>query len=104
MKIIVLVTILVVALAAPLKDRWQPLRDLLDGWQFTKNYAVNVGTTMQGQEFLYQHGNMTMHTPVGTLSTSKWPSAMMMAGLVNDGTIESLDDLASKYIKWWTKD
>jgi hypothetical protein len=45
-----------------------------------------------------------MHTPVGTLSTSKWPSAMMIAGLVNDGTIESLDDLASKYLTWWTTD
>ena len=45
-----------------------------------------------------------MHTPVGTLSTSKWPSAMMVAGLVNDGTISSIDDLCSKYFDWWTTD
>jgi hypothetical protein len=78
-------------MAAPLKDKWAPLKELLDGWQFTKNYAVNVGTD-EGQVFTYLHGNMTMHTPVGTLSTSKWPSAMMIAGLVEDGTISSLDD------------
>ena len=92
--------LIVLAISAPLappKDKWTPLRTLLDGWLFTKNYAVNVGT-VDGSEFVYTHGNMTMDTPVGTLSTSKWPSAMMMAGLVNDGTIESLDDKASKYL------
>merc|ERR1712151_1457534 len=29
---------------------------------------------------------------------------MMFAGLVNDGTITSLDDPVNKYLTWWTKD
>jgi len=44
-----------------------------------------------------------MKTQIPTGSTSKWPSAMMFAGLVNDGTIESLDDPVHKYVGWWTK-
>lgn len=86
------------------KDKWAPLTELLKGWEYTKNFAVQVGTAEEGQVYLYQAGNMTMHTPVGTASTSKWPSAMMVAGLVNDGTISSLDDLCSKYFDWWTTD
>ena len=45
-----------------------------------------------------------LNTPVGTASTSKWPLAMMFVGLVQYGTIGSLDDLASKYVPWWSKD
>jgi CubicO group peptidase (beta-lactamase class C family) len=86
------------------KDKWAPLTALLKDWEFTDNFAVQVGTAEDGEVFLYQAGNMTMHTPVGTASTSKWPSAMMVAGLVNDGTISSLDDLCSKYFDWWTTD
>lgn len=88
----------------PQEDRWSPLKDLLSGWLFTEDFAVSIGTAEDNQVFLYQAGNMTMHTPVGTASTSKWPSAMMLAGLVNDGTISSLDDPANKYLSWWTKD
>jgi len=36
-------------------------------------------------------------------SLSKWPSAVMISGLVNDGTM-SYDDKASKYLKWWATD
>merc|ERR1719313_1018198 len=28
---------------------------------------------------------------------------MLFAGLVEDGTVASLDDKVSKYLKWWTK-
>eukprot|EP00657_Telonema_sp_P-1_P012936 TRINITY_DN9858_c0_g1_i1.p1 TRINITY_DN9858_c0_g1~~TRINITY_DN9858_c0_g1_i1.p1 ORF type:complete len:295 (-),score=84.92 TRINITY_DN9858_c0_g1_i1:139-1023(-) len=48
--------------------------------------------------------SFTTRTVVPTGSTSKWPSAMMFAGLVNDGTITSLDDPVSDYVSWWTKD
>ena len=32
-------------------------------------------------------GNFTLKTKIPTGSTSKWPSAMMFAGLVHDGTV-----------------
>ncbi|CAE8640828.1 unnamed protein product [Polarella glacialis] len=81
---------------------WEPLRQLLSSWKFTDNFAVAVGDA-SGPLFVYEHGNFSMHTPVQTASTSKWPSAMMIAGLVHDSTIASLDDPVHKYLSWWTK-
>lgn len=89
------------AAAAPADDMWSPLRNLLDGWEFTSNYAITVGTD-KGQLFKYEGGNFTLETLIPTGSTSKWPSAMMVAGLVNDGTIKSLDSKVSDYLPWWT--
>ena len=36
-------------------------------------------------------------------SLSKWPAAVMVSGLVANGTL-SFDDLASKHLPWWTTD
>lgn len=88
----------------PKPDPFQPLRDQLDAWVFTENFAVSVGNASHGIVFNYLHGDMTMHTRVGTASTSKWPMAMMLLGLVDDGTIKSLDDPVHLYVKWWTSD
>jgi len=82
---------------------WDELRALLQGWEFTSNYAVVVGDK-HGHLFKYEGGNFTLGKQIPTGSTSKWPSAMMFAGLVNDGSIGSLDDKLSKYLTWWTKD
>lgn len=85
---------------------WEPLKKLLDGWLFTDDFAISVGVARAGlhQElFVYEHGGLTMDSYVGTLSTSKWPMAMALAGAVDDGTIPSLDVLVSKYVPWWTK-
>lgn len=84
-------------------DPWDALKTQLDGWMLTENFAVTVGNS-SGRVFEYTHGEMTLHTKVGTASTSKWPMAMAMAGLVNDGTIKSLDDPIHQYIDWWTAD
>lgn len=97
-----------VAAVNPLPDpaAWAPLKALLDGWLFTDDFAISIGVSRNGvnQElFAYEHGNLTLDSYVETLSTSKWPSAMAMAGAVNDGTISSLDDRVNKYVPWWTK-
>mmetsp|Transcript_44094 Transcript_44094/g.104336 ORF Transcript_44094/g.104336 Transcript_44094/m.104336 type:complete len:457 (-) Transcript_44094:190-1560(-) len=85
------------------KPKWDALKSLLQGWEFTQNYALAVGTPA-GRVFLYEGGNFTMKTLIPTGSTSKWPSAMMFAGLVNDGHVKSFDDPVHKYLPWWTKD
>lgn len=85
-------------------DVWEPIRKLLQGWGFTRNYAVEVGDVKNGRTFLYESGDFKMSKRIPTGSTSKWPSAMMFAGLVNDGTVKNLDDLVSKYLPWWTRD
>lgn len=89
---------------APNASKWEPLRQLLEGWQFTTEYAVAVGDAEHGRLFVYEGGKFKMDRRIPTGSTSKWPSAMMFAGLVNDGTIASLDAPVSKYLSWWTTD
>lgn len=42
-----------------------------------------------------------MTTKVETASTSKWPIAMMLTGLVKDGSIKSLDSKANEYVPWY---
>mmetsp|Transcript_36264 Transcript_36264/g.113875 ORF Transcript_36264/g.113875 Transcript_36264/m.113875 type:complete len:333 (+) Transcript_36264:51-1049(+) len=82
---------------------WRPIRTLLENWQFTTEYAISIGTADHGQLFVYESGNFTMDQQIPTGSTSKWPSAMMFAGLVGDGTIRSLDDPVHEYLPYWTK-
>lgn len=84
-------------------DKFAPLRTLLQGWELTTNYSVMVGDAM-GRQFLYEGGGFTKDTLIPTGSTSKWPSAMMFAGLVKDGLVDSLDDPVFKYFSWWTRD
>mmetsp|Transcript_56313 Transcript_56313/g.119856 ORF Transcript_56313/g.119856 Transcript_56313/m.119856 type:complete len:457 (-) Transcript_56313:342-1712(-) len=88
----------------PSADKWAPLQSLLEGWEFTSNYAVTVGTAEHGELFKYEGGSSSLKTQIPTGSTSKWPSAMLFAGLVEDGSIKSLDDPLHKYLSWWTKD
>lgn len=91
-------------LAAPERpNAFAPLRTLLAGWELTTEFAFSVGTS-EGERFRYEGGSMTMHTLVPTASTSKWPSAMMFAGLVADGTIASLDTRVNTILPYWTKD
>ena len=80
------------------------LRQLLEGWEFTSEYAVAIGTAEQGRLFSYEGGNFKLSKKIPTGSTSKWPSAMMFAGLVHDGTVASFDDPVSKYLDYWTTD
>jgi len=83
---------------------WAPLKEQLDAWVFTENFGFTVGDKT-GPLFEYTHGKFDLDTTECELaSTSKWPLAMMFVGLVNDGTIESLDTPANKYVPWWTTD
>lgn len=86
----------------PNPSSWAALTSLLKGWEFTTEYALTIGTPEHGRLFSYEGGNFTLETSIPTGSTSKWPSAMMVAGLVEDGTIHSFDDPVSKYLQWWT--
>mmetsp|Transcript_26349 Transcript_26349/g.36775 ORF Transcript_26349/g.36775 Transcript_26349/m.36775 type:complete len:403 (-) Transcript_26349:193-1401(-) len=83
---------------------WDYLRSQLEAWPFTEDFAVEVGNAKKGRLFLFEKGNMTMDRKVMTASTSKWPIASMITAVVADGKIDSLDDKASKYLTWWTKD
>lgn len=93
--------------AAAAAGEWAPLRELLRGWQFNDDFAVAVGVVRDGEHrrlFTHEQGKLTMQSRVGTGSTSKWPAAMMLAGAVADGTVESLDSPAHRYVPWWTAD
>jgi CubicO group peptidase (beta-lactamase class C family) len=90
--------------APPPPDPFDSITKLLSGWEFSQEFALSVGNAKYGEVFRYEGGKFTMNTKIPTGSTSKWPSAMMFAGLVNDGTIASLDDPVNKYLSYWTKD
>jgi len=86
-------------------DKWQILRDAVDVWaslQFDVNFTVNIGTA-EGTLFTYTKGSTGMHTRLPGASLSKWPAALMISGLVADGTL-SYDDKANKHLKWWASD
>ena len=82
-------------------DAWEPLRSLLARWPYTDNFLIQVGNA-SGLQFEFVKGNMTRDAHVGTASTSKWPSAMAIAGAVADGSIRSLDSKVSEYVPWWS--
>ncbi|CAJ1431620.1 unnamed protein product [Effrenium voratum] len=90
--------------AAPDATAWDALRMILQQWEFTSEYAVVVGDATHGRLFTYEGGNFTLKTKIPTGSTSKWPSAMMFAGLVADGSVKLLDDPVYNYLPWWTQD
>jgi len=86
-------------------DTCQLLRDVSDAWaalEFDVNFTVNAGNR-NGSLFTYTKGSTDMHTRLPGASLSKWPAALMISGLVADGTL-SYDDKASKHLKWWTTD
>jgi CubicO group peptidase (beta-lactamase class C family) len=90
------------AATPPQPELWQPLTALLARWRYTENFLVQVGNA-SGLVYEFSKGNMTSGTHVGTASTSKWPSAMALLGVVADGSIDSLDSPVNKYVPWWTR-
>jgi CubicO group peptidase (beta-lactamase class C family) len=90
--------------AAP-TDKWEPLRSGIEAWaalDLDAKFSVHVGDET-GNLFTYVSPGFTTKTEMQGASLSKWPSAIMISGLVNDGTM-SYDDPAHKYLDWWTKD
>ena len=86
-------------------DAWAPLRAGIDAWaalDFDADFAVNVGTAA-GEQFLYSPDGFSMATELQGASLSKWPAAVMIAGLVNDGVM-AFEDKASKYLPFWATD
>ena len=93
-------------MATTASDIWAPLRAGAEAWhalQFDGEFSVNVGSD-QGTLFRWESpGFSSSKTRMAGASLSKWPAAIMISGLVNDGTLH-WDDLASKHLSWWTKD
>ena len=56
-----------------------------------------------GEEFLYSPDGFSMTTEMAGASLSKWPAAVMISGLVNDGTM-AFTDKANKYLDFWATD
>lgn len=85
-------------------DIWDPLRRGAEAWaslQFDTQFAINVGDE-NGRLFSWETPGFSMDTThMKGASLSKWPSAIMISGLVANGTLY-YDDLASKYLPWWS--
>merc|ERR1711998_31827 len=87
-------------------DPWDSLREDLSSWaglDLDANFAINAGDA-SGTRFTWATEGFSMsETALEGASLSKWPAAVMITGLVNDGTM-SFDDRVNKYVKWWSKD
>ena len=86
---------------------WDTLTDQLNAWHslgFDTDFAFNVGT-LAGPTFVYttSGGQINMSTVLELGSSAKWPVAVMIAGLVQEGVL-SFQDRASKHLEWWATD
>lgn len=85
---------------------WAAVRASLESWsalQFDTAFSVNVGDA-SGPLFSWNTPGFSVdNTRMQGASLSKWPSSVMISGLVADGTL-SYDDLASKHLKYWATD
>ena len=83
---------------------WEVLRKGAEAWnalQFDNDFAITVGDA-SGTLFRWESpGFSSSTTRMAGASLSKWPAAVMISGLVADGTM-AYDDLASKHLPWWT--
>ena len=100
-----------IALAAPVVAAvdgldWSLLREGAEAWRtlaFDADFSLNVGDE-SGSLFRYETPNFSSSsTRMAGASLSKWPAAVMVAGLVHDRILH-FDDLASKHLSWWTTD
>ena len=90
--------------AAPNADAWASVREGLEAWSelsFGGDYAVHVGDET-GSLFRWESpGFSSATTRMAGASLSKWPAAIMITGLVNEGVLD-FDDLANKHLSWWS--
>ena len=97
---------LVAAMGAGSADVWEPLRRGAEAWaslSFDTAFAINVGDA-SGRLFAWETPGFSMtKTRMQGASLSKWPSAVMIAGLVADGTL-GFDDRANRYLPFWSRD
>ena len=85
---------------------WSSLKDGLDAWaalDLECPFGVSAGDA-SGTLFRWESRNFSLDaTRMAGASLSKWPAAVMVSGLVANGTL-SFDDLASKHLPFWTRD
>jgi len=94
------------ALKRPTADKFATLTKGIEAWaalDLDAKFAVNVGDASGNLYTWVSKDGFTMQDRLEGASLSKWPAAVMISGLVNDGTM-SYDDKPSKYLDWWTKD
>jgi hypothetical protein len=92
--------------AAPQADAWAPVREGVEAWaalNLDARFSINAGDETGAKFKWITKDGFTERTVMSGASLSKWPSAVMISGLVNDG-IMSYDDPANKYLDWWSKD
>ena len=87
------------------EGEWASLASGLEAWSdlnFDVDFSVSVGDE-NGTRFKWASpGFSTSSSRLQGASLSKWPAAIMLSGLVRDGTM-SYDDPANKYLPFWTK-
>lgn len=81
---------------------WTAVKAILDDFFPLKHFAFSAGTA-SGRAFEYGKGNVTLSTPLLMASSSKFPVATAIMGIVTAGHID-LDDMVCTYWDWWSCD
>lgn len=107
MKLLTLVLLLTIVSSTSLKqdltDPWEPIRTQISKFPL-KDFCVSVGNKDK-QLFVTCKGNMSMTKQIYMASSSKFPTAAAIMGVVKDPSTKlSLDSLASDILPYWTTD
>lgn len=83
-------------------DPWDRVREALEHWPLMDDFSFSAGDAT-GRKFTFERGNTTMQSVLTVASSSKFPVAVAIAGLVAENIV-SFDDLACNAFDWWTCD
>jgi len=83
-------------------DGWEAVRFILSSYFPIKDMAFSAGLA-DGRHFTFEKGATSMTTPLAMASSSKFPVAMAIAGVVAEGHL-SFDTFAHEVFPWWTSD
>ncbi|CAJ1384348.1 unnamed protein product [Effrenium voratum] len=81
-------------------DEWEPLRGILQLYFPIRDMAFTAGTA-QGRRFTFEKGKTKTSSPLPMASSSKFPVAIAIAGVVSDGHL-SFDTFAHEVFPWWS--
>eukprot|EP01043_Picozoa_sp_COSAG02_P016159 COSAG02_NODE_706_length_18259_cov_10.340253_5_plen_309_part_00 len=81
---------------------WSSVANAIDAFALVPNCHVVIGDA-NGELFAHQKGNVGVDTQMRLYSATKWVTGVAVMAMVEAGVLD-LDDLASSYFLFWTRD
>lgn len=81
---------------------WSAVNDMIQQFKFLPNVSFSAGDA-SGRKHTFEKGGIRMDTPLFLASSSKFPAAVAIAGVVAEGHL-TFDTKANEVFEWWTQD